>query len=68
MNFECSERCGTGEWTTIDHETLLRECTDEQITMMIFYKATIRTAKKLYRRVIPEVIPDWAKINKQVTV
>lgn len=48
-------------WEAVNHETLLRELTDEQITMMIFYVATIRTPQYLYRKVVPSVIKDWAK-------
>lgn len=66
MEFEMSDRfADTEDWEMVTHEKLLRECSDEQITMMIFYKATVRTTLYLVRRRIPENIPDWAKINKQ---
>ena len=62
MDFERSDRFDTEEkWDKVNHETLLRECTDEQITMMILYKATVRTTRYLYRRHIPAIITDWAK-------
>lgn len=59
--FERSPKFNPGEWEPVDHETLLRECTDEQITMMLLYVATVRTPQYLYRKVVPAVIKDWAK-------
>jgi hypothetical protein len=62
MEFERQDRFDPdAPWEMIDHLTLLREMTDEQITMMIFYKAIVRTHSYLYRRYIPAVITDWAK-------
>jgi len=60
MEFERCDKFEIDAWEIINHETLLREVTDEQITMMIFYKATVRTGLYLYRRHIPEFIKDWA--------
>jgi hypothetical protein len=60
MNFEKCPHCSS-QWQPIDHEALLREVTNDQLDMMIWHKATIRTATASYRRHIPEHIKDWAK-------
>jgi hypothetical protein len=68
MEFERSDRFEPDlDWEVVDHDTLLRELTDEQITMMIFYKATIRTHTHLYRRIIPAEIKDWATILRNMS-
>ncbi len=64
MNFEKCLRCSS-EWQLINEETLRRETTSEQREMMIFHKATVRTATALYRRHIPAVIKDWAKPDQK---
>jgi hypothetical protein len=68
MYFEHCYRCGLedGEWEEISHTVLLAECTDEQINMMIFEKATVRNGQHKYRRKIPEQIVDWAIVHSQL--
>lgn len=60
MIFEKSPLCSNA-WQTIDEATLRRETTGDERHMMIFHKATVRTATAKYRRRIPTVIIDWAK-------
>jgi len=60
INFERSDRFEPQlGWILIDHETLLRDLSDEQIVMIIFHKAVIRTNLWLYRKHIPDNIRDW---------
>lgn len=61
MDFERCSRYGLDEWAIIDTDTLLKEVSNEQIDMMIFFKATVRLGDYQYRRHIPANIIDWAK-------
>ena len=62
MYFEKCLNCTPDEWQPIDTDTLQREMSNDQIDMMIWFKAVIRTATAKYRRHIPEVIKDWSKV------
>lgn len=68
MVFERCERCLASEeeeWEEISHEILRQECTNEQIEMMIWNKAVVRSGRYKYRRQIPVEVVDWALVLTQ---
>lgn len=57
------KRINRGEWFFVEPEVVVSEVSNEQMDMMIWFKATIRIGACQYRRYIPTVIRDWALIN-----